>query len=99
MGHTIMLYSLVAIFAGLALAVSGKCFFNSKIMYIFGAVITTIAFCIHLPLLSAYILEGVKYGLCNRYCVNWNCWWYVFIILSSRYYVHHRDCIKGLEYV
>lgn len=55
MGHTIMLYSLVGIFAGLAVALSGKCFFNSKIMYIFGAVITAISFCIHLPLLSAYI--------------------------------------------
>lgn len=55
MVHTIMLYSLVGIFAGLAIALSGKCFFNSKIMYIFGAGITAIAFCIHLPLLSAYI--------------------------------------------
>lgn len=55
MGHTIMLYSLMGIFAGLAIALSGKCFFNSKIMYIFGAVITVIASCIHLPLLSAYI--------------------------------------------
>lgn len=55
MVHKIMLYSLVGIFAGLAIALSAKCFFNSKMMYIFGAVITTIAFCIHLPLLSAYI--------------------------------------------
>lgn len=55
MGHTIMLYSIVGIFAGLAVALSGKCFFNSKIMYIFGAVITAISFCIYLPLLSAYI--------------------------------------------
>lgn len=55
MVHTIMLYSLMATFAGLAVALSGKCFFNSKIMYIFGAVMTAIAFCIHLPLLSAYI--------------------------------------------
>ena len=55
MVHTIMLYSLVGIFTGLAVALSGKCFFNSKIMCIFGAVIATIAFCIHLPLVSAYI--------------------------------------------
>lgn len=55
MVHMIMLYSLLGIFAGLAVAVSGKCFFNSEIMYKFGAVITAIAFCVHLPLLSAYI--------------------------------------------
>lgn len=55
MAHTIMLYSLMGIFAGLAIALSGKCFFNSKIMYIIGSVITALAFCIHLPLLSAYI--------------------------------------------
>ena len=55
MGHTIMLYSLVATFACLAIAVSGKCFFNSKIIYAFGDVIAAIALCICLPLLSAYI--------------------------------------------
>lgn len=57
MGHVILLYSIVALFAGLAVAVSGKCLFNNKIMYIyiFGAVITVISFCVCLPLLSAYI--------------------------------------------
>lgn len=55
MGYTILLYSLVVTLAGLAVAVSGKCFFNSKIMCISGAVITTIGFCVCLPLLSAYI--------------------------------------------
>lgn len=55
MGHVILLYSIMALFAGLAVAVSGKCLFNnSNIMYI-GAVITAISFCICLPLLSAYI--------------------------------------------
>lgn len=58
MGHVILLYSIVALFGGLAVAISGKCFFNNKIMYMFGAVITAISFCICLPLLSAYILEG-----------------------------------------
>ena len=55
MGHVILLYSIVALFAGLAVAVSGKCLFNNKIMYIFGAVITAISFCVCLPLISAYI--------------------------------------------
>lgn len=55
MGHVILLYSIVALFGGLAVAVSGKCFFNNKMLYIFGAVIATIAFCVHLLLLSAYI--------------------------------------------
>lgn len=35
MGHVILLYSIVALFAGLAVAVSGKCLFNNKIMYIY----------------------------------------------------------------
>lgn len=55
MGHTILLYSIMFTFFGLAVAISGKCLFNNKIMYIFGSVITTIAFCIVLPLLSVYI--------------------------------------------
>lgn len=53
MGHVILLYSIVALFGGLAVAIIGKCFNN--IMYIFGAVITVISFCVCLPLLSAYI--------------------------------------------
>jgi len=53
--HTIMLYSLMATFFGLAVAISGKCLFNNKIMYICGAVITAISFCVCLPLISAYI--------------------------------------------
>jgi len=55
MRHVILLYSIVALFGGLAVAISGKCLFNNKIMYIFGSVIATIAFCICLPLLSAYV--------------------------------------------
>ena len=55
MGHVILLYSIVALFGGLAVTVSGKCLFNNKIMYMFGAVITTIAFCICISLLSVYI--------------------------------------------
>lgn len=55
MGLTIMLYSLVVTFAGLAVAVSSKCFFNNKIMYTLGAAITTIALSICISLLSVYI--------------------------------------------
>lgn len=55
MGLTIMLYSLVGTFAGLAIALSGKCFFNNNVMCMFGAVITTIAFGICISLLSIYI--------------------------------------------
>ena len=55
MGHTKMLYSLVVTFAGLAVAVSGKCLFKSKIICIFGATITTIAFGMCISLLSTYI--------------------------------------------
>ena len=55
MGHVILLYSIVALFGGLAVAISGKCFFNNNIMYIIGAAITAISFCVCLPLLSAYI--------------------------------------------
>lgn len=36
MGHVILLYSIVALFGGLAVTISGKCFFNNKIMYMFG---------------------------------------------------------------
>lgn len=52
MGHTILLYSIIFTFAGLAVAVSGKCFFNSKIMCMFGAVITTIDFGMCISLLT-----------------------------------------------
>lgn len=55
MGHVILLYSIVALFGGLAVAISGKRLFNNNIMYMFGAVITAISFCVCLPLLSAYI--------------------------------------------
>lgn len=55
MGHVILLYSIMALFGGLAVAISGKCLFNNKIMYIFGAVITAISFCVCLSLISAYI--------------------------------------------
>lgn len=50
----ILLYSIMALFGGLAVAISGKCF-NNNIMYVFGAVVTTIAFCICISLLSVYI--------------------------------------------
>ena len=55
MGHTIMFYSLVATLVGLAIALYGKCLFKSKIICIFGATITTIAFGMCISLLSAYI--------------------------------------------
>ena len=55
MGHMIMLYSSVVTLAGPAIALYGKCFFNSKIMCMSGAVITTIGFGICISLLSAYI--------------------------------------------
>lgn len=55
MGHVILPYSIVALFGGLAVGISDKCFFNNNIMYIFGAVITAISFCVCLPLLSTYI--------------------------------------------
>ena len=55
MGHVILLYSIMALFAGLAIAISSECLFNNKIIVYFGAVITAISFCVCLPLLSAYI--------------------------------------------
>lgn len=55
MGHTIMIYSLVVTLAGLAMALYDKCLFKSKIICIFGAMITTISFGMCISLLSAYI--------------------------------------------
>ena len=55
MGHAIMLYSFMFTLAGLAIALYGKCLFKSKIICIFGATITTIAFGMCISLLSAYI--------------------------------------------
>ena len=55
MVHAIMLYSFMFTLAGLAIALCGKCLFKSKIICIFGATITTIAFGICISLLSAYI--------------------------------------------
>lgn len=55
MGHTILLYSLVVTLAGLAIALYGKYLFKNKIICIFGATITTIAFGMCISLLSAYI--------------------------------------------
>jgi len=55
MGHMILLYSIVALFGGIAITISGECFFNNKIIVYFGVVITAISFCVCLPLLSTYI--------------------------------------------
>lgn len=69
MGHMILLYSIVALFGGIAITISGECFFNNKIIVYFGVVITLLS-TIAIGLFSSYAMESLAIASIRIFAIS-----------------------------